>query len=228
VHRTRIKICGVTRLDDALTAAQLGADAIGLICHEQSPRYVPPDRAREIVQSLPPFVTPVGVFVNADATTIIETADDLGLDAVQLNGHEPAALIADLFPLGVIKAIRIDPEKSASELAGWRTARSQLAVENLTAFVLEPSQSSAPGGSGIANDWTTVRHLIDTGAFSGLPPLIAAGGLTPETVADVIRQIRPWAVDVSSGVEESKGVKSRGKLQAFIDAVRWADASIIV
>jgi phosphoribosylanthranilate isomerase len=224
VSRTRIKICGVTRLEDALAAVRIGADAIGLICHEHAPRYITPERASEIVAALPPFVTPVGVFVDADATTIVETADDIGLRAVQLNGNEPTSLVYDLVSFSVIKAVRIrDREETELELDSWRDAREQLGLANLTGVVLEPGKTGQPGGTGVANDWELVRKLIDDGAFEDLPPLIAAGGLTPENVGEVVRRIRPWAVDVSSGVESAKGIKSAEKIEAFIRAVREAD-----
>ncbi len=222
MRRTRIKICGVTRLEDALTAVRLGADAIGLICHERAARHIPPDRASDIVAALPPFVTPVGVFVNADVATIVKTADYIGLRSVQLSGNEPTLLVYDLKTYNVIKAVRVDPEETEVELDAWRDAREQLGLENWTGLLLEPGRTSQPGGTGVANDWETVRRLLDAGSFDDLPPLIAAGGLTPENVGEIVRRIRPWAVDVSSGVESAKGIKSAEKMEAFIRAVRQA------
>jgi phosphoribosylanthranilate isomerase len=145
----------------------------------------------------------------------------LGLATVQLNGHENPELVSKLRPLRVLKAVRVDPATIEGELATWRDAN----LPNLDGIVLEPANTGQAGGTGIANDWATVRQQIDKGTFGPLP-LIAAGGLTPQTVGDVVRQLRPWAVDVASGVEETKGIKSRAKIEAFIDAVRQADRSL--
>jgi phosphoribosylanthranilate isomerase len=216
----------VTRLEDAMAAAGAGADAIGMIFYELAPRFIEPDVAHRIVRALPPFVEPVGVFVDADAETIVETAADLGLRTVQLNGDEMPSLIRDLEGLSVIKAVRVDRESFEDELNEWRTAILEFELDNLAAFVLEPAKTGQPGGTGIANDWETVQHLQREGTFEDLPPIIAAGGLTPETVADVVGKVRPWAVDVASGVEQSRGIKSAEKVRAFVAAVRAADGSI--
>jgi phosphoribosylanthranilate isomerase len=226
VSRTRIKFCGITRLEDAMIAANAGGNAIGMIFHEPSPRHIDPDVAYRIVTALPPFVTPVGVFVDEDAETIVELAADLGLHTVQLNGDESPAMIRDLEGLSVIKAIHVDAETIESDLDEWRNAILEFELDNLSGFVLEPARTGQPGGSGVANDWETVRRQQERGNFEDLPPLVAAGGLTPETVADVVRKIRPWAVDVSSGVEQSRGVKSAEKILAFVEAVRAADHSM--
>ena len=209
-------------MEDARAAASAGADAIGMIFHAPAPRNISVERAREIVAALPPFVTPVGVFVDAGADQIMEMAAAVGVGTVQLNGSETFDFVAKL-SLRVIKAIRVDSRTIPYELDLWRRSIAVLKIDNLVGLVLEPSGTGQAGGSGVANDWKTVRRLIDKGSFNGLPPLIAAGGLTPENVADVIRSIHPSAVDVSSGVEESKGIKSADKIAAFIDAVRSAD-----
>jgi phosphoribosylanthranilate isomerase len=163
------------------------------------------------------------VFVDEETDVIVETAADLGLRTVQLNGDESPAMIRDLEGLSVIKALRVDPETIESDLDEWRNAILEFELDNLAGFVLETARTGQAGGSGVANDWKTVQKQQELGNFEDLPPLIAAGGLTPETVADVIRQIRPWAVDVSSGVEQSRGVKSPERIAAFVDAVRAAD-----
>ncbi len=209
-----------------MSAASEGADAIGMIFDDQVPRFIEPDVAYRIVSALPPFVVPVGVFVDADADTIVEMAADLGLRTVQLNGDESPAMIRDLEGLAVIKAIRVDRESIEDEFNTWRTAILEFELDNLAAFVLEPAKTGQPGGTGIANDWAAIQQFQNEGMFEDLPPIIAAGGLTPETVADVVGKILPWAVDVSSGVEQSRGIKSADKVRAFIDAVRAADASI--
>jgi phosphoribosylanthranilate isomerase len=226
VHRTRIKICGVCRPEDALLAARAGADAIGIVFHEPAPRNVPPDRARDILAALPPFVTPVGVFAGAPAATVLATARQLGLRHVQLNGHEPPETVGALHPLSVVKAIPVDRERLAETLTSWRQAIASLALANLAGFVLETAGTGQAGGSGVANDWDAVRAALDAGEFEGLPAFVAAGGLTPESVGAVVRRVRPYAVDVSSGVEESRGRKSAERVAAFVRAVREADASL--
>jgi phosphoribosylanthranilate isomerase len=215
--RTRVKICGVCRVEDALVASQSGADAIGLVLHKPAARNVPLERAREILAALPPFVTPVGLFVDAPAAEVREVADLLGLRHVQLHGDEDADCIAELKEFVVIKAVRVDRGTFRDEMNSWRKAIAD-GLKNLRGIVLETA-ASAPGGTGIANDWEFVRECQAAGLFDGTPPLIAAGGLTPENVAAVVREIRPWAVDVSSGVEARKGIKSREKIVAFVEEV---------
>ncbi|HYO09823.1 MAG TPA: phosphoribosylanthranilate isomerase [Tepidisphaeraceae bacterium] len=223
MQRTRIKICGVTRPEDAATAARAGADAIGMIFYPPAPRNISPERARAIIEALPPFVTPVGVFVDASPEEILDQAAVLGLRTVQLNGAEPPADVAEMEGLQVIKAIRVSRATLATELNTWRTAIAR-GLPNLIGLVMEPTTEQA-GGSGVANDWPAIAEAINAGAFEGLPALIAAGGLRAETVADVVTRIRPWAVDVSSGVEASLGAKSPEKIEAFVRAVREADAA---
>jgi phosphoribosylanthranilate isomerase len=222
--RTRIKICGVCRAEDATLAARAGADAIGLLFHPASPRNIAIDRAREILGVLPPFVTPVGLFVGAAVETVRETARQLGLRHVQLHGDETPEQVKGLSPLIVVKAIRVERDRFAGLLEVWRAAVRSLNITNLAGFVLETAGTDRPGGTGIANDWEAVQEAQRAGAFNGLPAIIAAGGLTPESVGAVVRAIRPYAVDVSSGVEASKGYKSDEKVRAFIKAVRDADA----
>ena len=175
--------------------------------------------------ALPPFVTPVGIFVDAAIDSVLRTVRELGLRYVQLNGTESAERVDDLKPLIVTKAIRVDREHFADELAVWREKSRSLKLTNLAGLVLETAGTSAPGGTGVANDWQTVRNARSAGDFEGLPAVIAAGGLTPESVGAVVRDLRPYAVDVSSGVEESKGRKSAARVEAFVRAVRDADAS---
>ena len=220
MHRTRIKICGVTRAEDAAAAAAAGADAIGMIFHPPAPRNISVDRARQIVAALPPFVTPVGVFVDAASEEVLDTAAQLGLRTVQLNGDQAADDVAELEGLSVIKAIRVSRATLRDELAKWKRKR----PANLAAFVMEPANTGQAGGSGVANDWSAIADEIAAGTFKDLPPIIAAGGLKPETVAEVVKAIRPFAVDVSSGVEQSLGVKSREKIHQFVAAVRQATA----
>ncbi len=223
MQRTRIKICGITRVDDARAAMAAGADAVGMIFHSPSPRNISLERAKEIVRSLNPFVTPVGVFVDAQASRVLEVAAELGLHTVQFNGQEPVERIAQLRKqkLKVIKAVKVDA-KLEQELERWKGAMS-LVGDMLAGLVLETGATRQPGGSGVANDWERSKKLHEKGAFSGLPPLIAAGGLDARSVKDVVKSLRPWAVDVSSGVESTLGQKSPGMIGEFVAAVRAAD-----
>jgi phosphoribosylanthranilate isomerase len=211
--RTRVKICGVTRPEDAAAACRHGADAIGIILHRASARNVPLDRAREIMAVLTPFVTPVGVFVDARVQEILDTAATLGLRTVQLNGEQSPEDVAELEGLGVIRSIRVARGRLAAEVERWKAAR----LANLMGVVLEPAGTDQPGGSGVENNWDEVVAAKEKGVFDSVA-LIAAGGLKPESVADVIRRVQPYAVDVSSGVEVLKGVKSDEKIAAFIRA----------
>jgi phosphoribosylanthranilate isomerase len=224
-RRTRVKICGVCRPEDAATAAEAGADAIGIIFHPPAPRCVTRERAAEILAALPPFVTPVGVFVNVPADEVRRAAQGLGLRHVQLNGDESPEVVAGLTGFAVVKAIPVEPGNFGRTLSLWRDAVRRLKLINLKGFVLETAGTGQAGGTGVANDWSTVIRHRAAGDFDGLPPVIAAGGLTPETVAAVVRDVRPWAVDVSSGVEQVRGQKSPQKIAAFVEAVRRADGA---
>jgi phosphoribosylanthranilate isomerase len=211
------------RVDDAKAAVAAGVDAVGMIFHSPSPRNISIDRAKEIIRHLNPFVTPVGVFVDALASRVMEVTVELGLHTVQLHGQEPVERIAQLRKqkLKIIKAVKVDG-KLEQELERWRGAMS-LVGDMLAGFVLETGGTPQPGGSGVANDWQRIKQLQDKGAFNGLPPLIAAGGLDAKNVKDVVRSLRPWAVDVSSGVESSLGHKSGQMIEDFVAMVRAAD-----
>jgi len=216
------------RPEDAAVACALGADAIGMIFHPPSPRNISIERAMLIMEQVAPFVTPVGVFVDASASQIKETASALGLRIVQLSGHETPDDVAALRPLRVIKAIRVVRGGLREALQPWRGdggggGGGGDGAGNLIGLLMEPGTTNAPGGTGVANDWDEVIATQQAGALENLPPLIAAGGLTPQNVADVIRAIRPFAVDVSSGVEHERGVKSADKLEQFIRAARSCD-----
>jgi phosphoribosylanthranilate isomerase len=222
IRRTRVKICGVRRPEDAAAAARAGADAIGLIFHPPAPRNVSVDQAAEILAVLPPFVTPVGLFVDAEFPALLGTVQMLGLRHVQLHGNETPEYVAELPKLAVVKSVAVD-ETLADTLGAWRDMSRTLRLTNLKGFVLETSGTGQAGGSGVANDWAAVVEHQRRGTFDGLPPVIAAGGLTPESVGPVVRAVRPYAVDVSSGVEEARGIKSAAKIETFVAAVRDAD-----
>lgn len=200
----RSKICGITRVEDALVAAEAGADAIGLVFYAKSPRAVSVQQARAIVAALPPFVTTVGLFVNASRCELNEILEAVPLDVLQFHGDETASDCAG-YHRPYIKALRVRPgEDIRARCAEYPQAAGML----LDTFV-----AGVPGGTGEAFDWRLVPE--DAGC-----PIILAGGLTAENVTTAIRQVRPWAVDVSGGVEAGKGIKDAEKVRAFVAAVR--------
>jgi phosphoribosylanthranilate isomerase len=214
ISMTRVKICGITRPRDAVLCAEAGADAIGLV-FARSPRQVSVRQARQIVSELPPFVSAVGVFVNARASTIIRTAAELGLSEVQLHGEESPDLLSDLGGLRVIRAMRVRNKLFLDELQ-------RFAKTGIGGVLLDAFSPAARGGSGRRFDLDLVTGARDAGALDGAPPIILAGGLTPQNVRAAIRRLRPWGVDVSSGVESEPGIKSAEKVSRFIAAVRSA------
>ncbi|HEX9779559.1 MAG TPA: phosphoribosylanthranilate isomerase [Geopsychrobacteraceae bacterium] len=198
----RVKICGITNPDDALQAAACGADAIGLVFFAKSPRCVSPERAREIIARLPPLVTTVGLFVNEDPRTIRAVAARCRLDRVQLHGDEsPADCL--LPPLRVLKALRV------------RDAESLARADDYPAdLLLDAWSDQVYGGSGRQFDWQLAR------ALAARRPIILAGGLRPDNVAEAVAAVNPYAVDVSSGVERSPGRKDHEKVAEFIRRAR--------
>jgi len=201
----RVKICGITNLEDALMAAELGADALGFIFHPRSPRYVAPDAARQIIAGLPPFVLTVGVFVDEEAQTVRDLAARVGLDWVQLHGQESPEYCRSL-GRRVIKGFRIQDEKSFKSLAAYQGAAQ--------AFLLDTYKKGQVGGTGATFDWRLAREAKKYG------PVILAGGLTPENAARAIEVAQPAAVDVATGVEATPGKKDPEKLRAFFAAVK--------
>jgi phosphoribosylanthranilate isomerase len=216
MHRTRIKICGITRPEDATAAVDAGADAIGMILHANAPRKISRAMAEQIVSEVADEVEVVGVFVDAPAELILEMANDLELDQVQLHGSESPEVMASLAGLSVIKAIRGNMDFDA-ELARWRD------VAGVRALLLETGKGAHAGGNGIESDWDALAALLDGSNALDRGALVVAGGLHPNNVANVIRRLRPWSVDVSSGVERSLGEKSVEKMRSFCAAVRSAD-----
>jgi len=202
----RSKICGITRVDDALTAAKAGADAIGLVFYAKSPRAVDVRQAREIVAALPPFVTTVGLFVNASRCEINEILDAVPLDMLQFHGDETPAQ-CEGFHRPWFKALRVgNGEDIEAEVARYA---------NASGILLDTFVAGVPGGTGERFDWSLIPAAL-------AKPLILAGGLTAENVQQAIAQVRPYAVDVSGGVEASKGVKDASKVMAFVGRVRAA------
>ncbi|MEP0202688.1 MAG: phosphoribosylanthranilate isomerase [Halioglobus sp.] len=207
VLHTRIKICGITRVEDALTAAQAGADAIGLVFYPSSPRAVSVEAAREIVANLPPFVAAVGLFVNETAPEIDRIYKRVGLDLLQLHGDETPQFCTSL-GVPFLKALRVKPGDDVSQLmSSWCDARS---------ILLDAFKQGVPGGTGEVFDWSQVPR-------SQAGRIVLAGGLTPDNVGSAIKATQVAAVDVSGGVESSPGLKSSEKIAAFVSAVRSVD-----
>lgn len=219
MERTRIKFCGITNVEDALDAAELGADAVGLIIGAESKRRISTAAAREIVQALPPYVMPVALIMDAPRDEIKRLADEAGVDTVQLHGKEPPSLVEGLKGLTVIKVIREPVATMGEYIRIWRN------VPNVSGLLVDTFSDKGPGGTGERNDWEALALLKSRGIFANAPPLVLAGGLTPEDVGAVVRKIRPFAVDVSSGIESEPGKKSYEKMKAFAAAVREADAA---
>ena len=201
---THIKICGITNSGDALLAAELGAHALGFIFYKKSPRYVAPDKARHIIGQLPPFVATVGVFVDEDASQVREIASLTGLDWIQLHGGESPDYCRSL-GRRVIKGFRVKGQEIYGQLTEFQGATQ--------AFLLDTYKPGTPGGTGETFDWQLAREVRKCG------PIILAGGLTPENVAEAIRIAQPAAVDVASGVEAAPGKKDPEKLRAFFGAI---------
>lgn len=202
----RIKICGVTTPADAAAVAELGVEAVGLNFYPKSPRCVSPDQARELVRHLGPFAAPVGVFVTPDWQWVAATAAEVGLRAVQTYSDQPPA--AGFEPSAHIPAFRV---KDAADLDHIKR---YVAACRPAAVLLDSFVAGEMGGTGHRAPW---ELLV---GFAPGVPLILAGGLTPDNVADAIRLVRPWGVDVASGVESAPGVKDPGRLRAFVQAVK--------
>ncbi len=205
--RTRIKICGITRIEDALAAAQAGADAIGLVFAESSSRRVDIDQALRVVRALPPFVSSVALFVNPTTAEVAEVVRNLKPDLLQFHGEETAAFCQS-FDWPFLKAVRVRPGldllQCVADFAGAR------------GILLDAHTPGAHGGTGRCFDWSLIPAKLPL-------PVILAGGLEPSNVAAAVRRVRPWAVDVSSGVEATKGIKDTAKIFAFIKEVQNAD-----
>ncbi|WP_374439606.1 phosphoribosylanthranilate isomerase [Pseudomonas panipatensis] len=203
----RIKICGITRVEDALAAAEAGADAIGLVFYAKSPRAVSVQQARAIVAALPPFVTSVGLFVDASRCELGEILDAVPLDMLQFHGNETAEACSG-YHRPYLKALRVKPgDDIAARAAEYPGA---------AGILLDTYVEGVPGGTGAAFDWSLIPHDLRR-------PLVLAGGLHAGNVRQAIRQVRPYAVDVSGGVEASKGIKDAEKIRAFIRQCRAAD-----
>lgn len=201
-----VKICGITRVEDAQAAIDAGADALGFVFYPPSPRYVTPKQAEQIIRDLPPFVTTVGLFVDVPLESVNAIAARCRLDRIQLQGREPPEFCGQV-KQPVIKAFRIKNAESLASLPDYRVA----------AYLLDADVEGAlPGGTGASFAWELALQAKPYG------PVILAGGLTPENVEAAIMQIRPYGVDVSSGVERAPGVKDHQKIRAFIARAKTA------
>ena len=220
---TWVKICGITNLEDALVAVDAGADAVGFVLYEKSPRCVTVETAREILGKLPQKVEKVGVFVNEEEDSICSAVDALGITVVQMHGDREDPRVADLLVqrrprikvLAAISMCRPDPR-------GWAMMWNP---DSVRAFLLDSGNSSKYGGTGKMFDWTAAAPQLDD--IKKLGKVIAAGGLTSVNVGNAIRILKPWGVDVSSGVEARPGKKDPEKVQAFVRAVREIDRGLI-
>lgn len=203
----KIKICGITTVEDAEVAVAVGADALGFVMYRKSPRFVEPTAARAIVAALPPFVLPVGVFVNEDPEVVRNVMDDCGLALAQLHGDESASYCQNL-GRPALKALRLKDRGSFLALAEFQGRA------HVRGFVIDAFSEQTYGGTGQTVDWMLAAEAARS------VPVLLAGGLTPSNVAEAIRQVHPYGVDVSSGVEERPGKKDPAKVKAFIDAAR--------
>ena len=204
--RTRIKVCGMTRTEDATVAVDLGVDAIGLVFYPQSPRYVNLEQAHEIARAVSPFVELVGLFVNASSHVVRETLSAVPLHSLQFHGDEDVEFCQQ-FERPFYKAARV---RAGFDLLQYAASFSSAHAILLDTFVAEF------GGSGQAFDWTLIPQSLPR-------PIILSGGLNADNVAAAVRQVRPAAVDVSSGVEHAKGIKDHAAIAAFIAGVRYAE-----
>jgi len=207
---TEVKICGITNLDDAMAACENGADALGFVFFQGSPRYVSPESAGKIISDLPRGVTKVGVFVNEEKGVVQRIYDVCGLDMIQFHGDEPVEYCCEFPSRILIRALRSRSAGVLEELGGWSPR----------AFLVDSGNEAKFGGTGKLSDWDLA------GTLARKYPVILAGGLNPKNVGDAIRAVSPAAVDVGSGVESEPGKKDHAKIQEFIAKARTAETSV--
>lgn len=208
--RVRTKICGITRVEDALIAALAGVDAIGLVFYAKSPRAVSVEQAKKIIAALPPFVSTVGLFVNASRAEVNAVLDQLPLDVLQFHGDETPAE-CEGFARPYYRALRMQPGVDIAQLAAQYTGTQGV--------LLDAWVPGVHGGTGERFDWASIPDAL-------AKPLILAGGLNADNVAQAIVQVQPWAVDVSGGVEASPGIKDADKMREFLYAVQMKNAQL--
>jgi phosphoribosylanthranilate isomerase len=217
--RTRIKICGITREQDLLAAVDAGADALGFVFYPKSPRYIAPEQFAALAPALPPYVSGVALFVNASVDEVRQAVNAGPIALLQFHGDETAeqcAAIADAVKRPFVRAYRVKPDTSSADLleseAQYRAASPWFSGLLLDTWV------DAYGGAGKVFDWSLIPKEL-------APRVVLSGGLSVQNVTSAVMRVRPFAVDISSGVEESKGIKDARKIAAFVNAVRAADAS---
>ena len=220
MHRTRIKICGLTRPEDVAAAVAAGADALGFVFYPQSPRYVTPEQAAALIAAVPPFVTCTGLFVNASPDEVAATARTAPLGLIQLHGDESvadSAAIAAACNRPFMRVFRVRPDTQPSDLLEYE----QLcrAASPLFSSLLLDTYVDAYGGAGKVFDWSLIPKEL-------APRVVLSGGLSVHNATDAVVRVRPYAVDISSGVEAAKGIKDARKIAGFIAAVRAGDATI--
>jgi phosphoribosylanthranilate isomerase len=205
--RVKVKICGITNINDAMAAVEFGADALGFVFFQGSPRYISPDAAAEIIRKLPSFATTIGVFVDEKPSQIEKTTALTGIDVIQLHGDEPPE--ACTFSRRIIKAIRVKSLASLDPLVHYQ--------DKVSAFLLDSFSPNSFGGTGQKFNWDIATYAKQFGK------IILSGGLTPDNIIEAVKQVGPYGVDVSSGVEAAKGIKDADKVAAFVAAVRMVD-----
>ncbi len=204
----KIKICGITNLDDAFAAEEFGADAIGFNFYKKSPRYIAPEKAAEIISQLPPFILPVGIFVNEREEKVRDILSKTCIQAVQFHGDETPEF-CQRFGSHVIKAFQVKDKKSLEQMSHYR----------VSAYLLDSYRDGVRGGTGTTFDW----HLAVVAKTMGR--IILAGGLNPENIAEAVKLVQPYGVDVAGGVEREKGIKDHVKMKKFIAEVRRVSRS---
>jgi phosphoribosylanthranilate isomerase len=218
--RTRIKICGLSRPEDVKAAVDAGADAIGLVFYRNSPRYVTPETAASLISAVPPFITTVGLFVNATQQEVMDTVARAPVSVLQFHGDETVeqcCAIAASVNRPFTRAIRISHEMTGTDLLKYE--QSYHAASKLFAGLLLDAFVDGYGGGGKVFDWSLIPKEL-------APRVVLSGGLSAQNVADAIARVRPYAVDVSSGVEAAKGIKDADRIRTFINVVRAADVTL--
>ena len=206
-HSIKVKICGITNATDARVAVSTGADALGFIFYAHSPRFVEPNVAKHIISELPPFVLPIGVFVNESLSLVREIMEKCGLALAQLHGDETPAY-CEALERPVLRGIRLRDRDSFLAMAEYKGRA------GVRGFVVDAYSDSVYGGTGKTTDWNLASEAAKAA------PILLAGGLLPENVREAIQKVKPYGVDVSSGVESSPGKKDPAKVQAFIQAAK--------
>ena len=218
MSRTRIKICGITTLQDALAACEAGADALGMVLYAPgASRQIDANAAREIAMKLPPFVSAIGVTVDCPPNRVRQLLAHIPLSGVQLHGKESVQDVRSVQPTAAIKKI-----PAMADLRTQAESWAKAIIPNLSALLID---SHGPGGSGTESDWTAVEGFLGSVDRASFPPLVLAGGIKPKNVRDLVKRFRPWAIDVSSGVEEEPGRKSPKLMKELVKWVREADAA---